>query len=160
MPRLIEVALHALRSAEPKEFENGVSLAINFIELSLGQAHGLDRPEVLAEPATRDDVATLRAQLRDRVGPGSPPLFEGMAVVALGKLYDSTLEPLFIDVLRRHVATGGEGNVLYQAMIALDNLGVRVFAGRPAVGVLDEDENRQSAAAFLRQLESHGGPVS
>jgi hypothetical protein len=38
-------------------------------------------------------------------------------------------------------------------MIALDNLGVAVFAGGRSMSVLAEDENRALAAEFLRQGE-------
>jgi hypothetical protein len=72
----------------------------------------------------------------------------GAAVFALGKRYDPDLTGFFVEVLRNYLT--GDAGVLYQAMIALDNLGAPVFGGRTSMSVLAEAENRALAAEFLR----------
>jgi hypothetical protein len=69
-------------------------------------------------------------------------------VFALGKLYDPGLTGFFVEVLRTYLS--GDADVLYQTMIALDNLDVPVFGGRTSMSILAQDENRALAAAFLR----------
>jgi hypothetical protein len=71
----------------------------------------------------------------------------GGAVFAPGKLHDPGLGPFFLDVLRDQLYR--DAGALYQAMVALDNQGADVFAGRDAMSVADVDANRALAAAFL-----------
>jgi HEAT repeat protein len=151
MPRLVEEALDAIGADDSEVVANGIRLAASFFERSHGQTQGLDREEVLAEPASPADVARLRGRLVDLVRAGAPAPVAGAAVFALGKAFDPSLTPFFIDVLRSYLHA--DAGVLYQAMIALDNLGVGVFAGRCSMSVLAEDENRALAAEFLRQWE-------
>jgi hypothetical protein len=151
MPRLVDEALDAIGDDDPEVVANGIRLAASFFERSHGQTQGLDREEVLAEPASPADVARLRGRLVDLVRAGAPAPVAGAAVFALGKAYDPSLTPFFIDILRSYLHA--DAGVLYQAMIALDNLGVGVFAGRCSMSVLAEDENRALAAEFLRQCE-------
>ena len=49
-----------------------------------------------------------------------------------------------------------DAGVLYQAMIAPDNLGAEVSAGRDSMSVAQADENRALAAAFLRGSVAEG----
>jgi hypothetical protein len=134
---------------------DGVRLAVSFFERSHGQTEGLDREEVLAEPASPTDLARLRGRLVDLGRAGAPAPVVGAAVFALGKLYDPGLTGLFVEILRRYLH--GDAGVLYRAMIALDNLGVGVFPGRRSMSVLAEDENRALAAEFLRRSGAGGG---
>jgi hypothetical protein len=146
MPSLVETALDALGRDDPSE---GISLAACFFEESVGKTLGLDRPEVLARPATAPVVARLRDRLVDLVRAGAPAPATGAAVFALGKLHDPGLGPFFVEVLRDQLDR--DAGVLYQAMIALDNLGADVFAGRDAMSVAEPDANRALAAAFLHR---------
>jgi HEAT repeat protein len=151
MPRLVEEALDAIGDDEPELVADGIRLAASFFEHSHGQTQGLDREEVLAEPASPADLAQLRGRLVDLVWAGAPARLTGAAVFALGKTYDPSLTAFFVEVLRTYLHA--DAGVLYQAMIALDNLGVGVFAGRCSMSVLAEEENRALAAEFLRRCE-------
>ena len=158
MSRLVDEALDAIGDGDPDRAADGILLAASFFEHSLGQTQGLCREEVLAEPASPADLARLRRHLVDLVRQGAPSAAAGAAVFALGKLYDPGLIGFFIEVLRRYLDT--DAGVLYQAMIALDNLGVNVFAGRHSMSVLAEDENRALATEYLRRSEAGGdGPA-
>ena len=153
MSRLVDVALDAIGDDNPEVVADGIRLAASFVEHSHGQTQGLDREEVLAEPASPGDVTRLRGRLVDLVREGAPATLTGAAVFALGKAYDPSLRAFFIEVLRDYLRA--DPGVLYQAMIALDNLGVSVFAGRQSMSVLAEDENRALATEFLRQCEGY-----
>ena len=148
MTRLVDRALDAIRGGDPAAAADGIRLAASFFEHARGQTHGLDRPEVLAEPAGPADLARLRNALVAVVRSGAPAPVAGAAVFALGKAHEPGLRDFFVEVLRAYL--DGDAGVLYQAMIALDNLGVPVFAGRRSMSVLAEGENRALAAAFLR----------
>jgi hypothetical protein len=153
--RLVDEALEAIGSGDPDVAAEGVRLSASFFEHSLGRVDGLDRDEVLAEPATPAEVRQLRDRLADLVRAGAPAPVAGAAVFALGKLHDAELRPFFVGVLRRYLA--GDAGVLYQAMIALDNLEVPVFAGARSASVRLEGENRALAAEFLRRSEAGNG---
>ena len=146
MPSLVETALDALGRDDPSA---GISLAASFFERSLGNTIGLDRPEVLARPATEQEVVRLRDRLVELVRSGAPVPVAGTAVFALGKLYDPGLGPFFVEVLRDQLHR--DAGVLYQAMIVPDNLGADVFAGRGSMSVAEADGNRALAAAFLHR---------
>jgi hypothetical protein len=151
MADLVQLALDSLGRDDPTE---GISLAASFFERSLGNTLGLDRPEVLARPATAPEVERLRDRLIELVRSGAPVPVAGGAVFALGKLHDPGLRPFFIEVMRDHLHR--DAGVLYQAMIALDNLGADVFAGRDSMSVTEADKNRALAAAFLSGSVAEG----
>jgi hypothetical protein len=151
MPRLVDEALDGIADENPEVVANGILLAMSFFECSHGQNQGLAREEVLAEPASAADLERLRGRLVDLVRAGAPVPVTGAAVFALGKACDSSLTAFFIEVLRRYLHE--DASVLYQAMIALDNLSVGIFAGRQSMSVFAEDENRALATEFLRRCE-------
>jgi hypothetical protein len=68
----------------------------------------------------------------------------------LSKCQDPSLKPVFIRVLRKNV--DGDAGELFQAMIALSNLGEDVFAGRCGMCILDEELNRRLAVGYLGRL--------
>jgi hypothetical protein len=154
MSRLVDEALNAIGDADPEVAGDGIRLAVSYFEHSHGRTQGLDREEVLAEPASPADLTRLRERLVDLVRAGAPAPVAAAAVFALGKLYDPDLTGFFVGVLRHYLHA--DAGVLYQAMIALDNLGVGVFAGRQSMSVLAEDENRALAAEYLRQSDAGG----
>ncbi len=156
MPQLVNQALEAIGSGDPDAALGGIRLAASFFEHSLGQVRGLDREEVLAEPATPPELEQLRERLIALVRGGATPPVAGAAVFALGKLHDPELRPFFVGLLWDYLH--GDAVVLYQAMSALDNLGVGVFAGRRSMSMLEESRNRALAAEFLRQSGA-GGPA-
>src|SRR4051794_4854303 len=118
MARLIDQAGEAIRADDPETVIDGIQLAMSFLEHHRGQTDGLDRPDVVAEPATPADLDQLRDQLTELVQGGPPDDVASSAVFALGKLYDSGLTEFFVQVLRDY--GHGDARVLYQAMIALD----------------------------------------
>jgi hypothetical protein len=154
MARLIDQAREAIRAGDPEAVNDGIQLAMSFIEHARGQTDGLDWPEVVAEPASPADLDRLRDLLTEPVRARPSPAVAGPAVFALGKLYDPGLTEFFVQVLRDHLH--GDAGVLYQAMIALDNLGANVFAGRQSMSIRDEDENRVLAADFVRRADLRG----
>jgi HEAT repeat protein len=156
MPRLVDEAFDAIGDNDPEVVANGIRLASSFFECSHGQTQGLERAAVLAEPASPADLARLRGRLVDLVRARPLAPVTTAAVFTLGKLHDPSLTPFFIELLRNYLHA--DAGVLYQAMIALDNLGVGVFAGRDSMSLLAEDENRALAADFLRQHEGQGEP--
>ncbi len=73
----------------------------------------------------------------------------GTAVWAPGKLFDPLLKPLFESVLRRHL--DGDAGVLYQAIIALDNLEVEFPEAEGSFSIYEEEKNRRMAGAYLER---------
>ena len=151
MPDLVQMALDSLGHDDTSE---GISLAASFFERSLGNTLGPDRPEVLARPDTAPEVERLRDRLAELVRSGAPAPVAGAAVFALGKLHDPGLRPFFIEVMRDHLHR--DAGVLYQAMIAPDNLGADVFAGQDSISVTEAGVNRVLAAAFLQGSVAEG----
>jgi hypothetical protein len=70
---------------------------------------------------------------------------------ALGKLGDESLKPLFVQALSRYI--GREPHSLYQAMVALSNLGEGVFAGRSSTSTGDP-ENDELAKSYLARVQA------
>lgn len=68
----------------------------------------------------------------------------------LSKCHDYALKPVFVRVLRRQLH--GDSNELYQAMIALDNLGENIFQGARSMSVEDEEKNRGLVRTYLDRL--------
>ena len=91
MPRLEDEALDAIGDNDPQVVADGIRLIISFFEHSHGQTQGLERQEVLAEPASPVDMARLRLRLVDLVRAGASVTVTEAAVFALGKLYDPSL---------------------------------------------------------------------
>lgn len=77
---------------------------------------------------------------------------EGFGTWTLSKCQDPSLKPVFIQGLRRHLQ--GDAGELFQAMLALDNLGEDVFRGKQSRSILDEADNRELARKYLRQKDS------
>jgi hypothetical protein len=154
--QLVTEVLTALAAGDPDRAADGIRLAVSFFEHARGRTEHLDRPEVTAHPADPADLSRLRKGLVDFVRAGAPSPIAGAAVFALGKLYDPTLTEFFVAVLRDHLHA--DAHVLYQAMIALHNLDVEVFAGRRSMSVRAEAENRALAAEFLGWYGTGGDP--
>jgi hypothetical protein len=154
MARLIDQTCDAIQAGDPEAVIDGLQLALSFIEHARGQIAGLDYPEVVTEPASAADLESLRHLLTELVRTRPSPAIAGLAVFALGKLYDPGLTEFFVQVIRDHLH--GDAGVLYQAMIALDNLGANVFAGRQSMSIRAEDENGALAADFVRRADLRG----
>ncbi len=153
MTRLVATTLERLAAADPGE---GIELAQSFFELANGNRLGLWHPEVRDQPATAAELEQMSERLVALARSG-PPSIVGSAVFALGKRSEPDLIPCFIEVMRAHLDR--DAGVLYQAMIALDNLDVQVFPGRDSMSLHDEDENRAAAAAFLAGQRGGADPA-
>jgi hypothetical protein len=154
MGRLAGMALDALGSGDAEDVEEGIGLARSFLELSLGRMTGLYREEVLDEPASPEELAEMRRRLIGLARGRVPVRVAQAALHALGRLFDPELTGVFVEVLRDH--RDADAGALYQAMIALDNLGLDVFAGREVRSIREEAENRRLAAEFLARIETAG----
>jgi hypothetical protein len=102
--------------------------------------------EVVAANITRDEVARLQRAVVAYVERN------GFGSWALGKCFDPALRPVLVTVLRRQL--DGDTGELFQAMIALDNLGEPVFAGVGSRSILDESRNRELAREYLSRYGS------
>jgi hypothetical protein len=76
---------------------------------------------------------------------------EGFGTWTLSKCQDPSLKPVFIQVMRRHLQ--GDAGELFQAMLALSDLGENVFPDKHSMSVLDEAGNRELAREYLRQWD-------
>lgn len=129
--------LLALEAADEGELLDGVLGAVGMI-----QAAGPNGRLLAIE---REVIRALVRLARE----GDPPAPAAVAVFALGKRHDPTLEGFFVDLLREHVAIEGDVGVLYQAMVALDHLGLAIFNRRDGHSALDAEINRALAEKFL-----------
>jgi hypothetical protein len=73
----------------------------------------------------------------------------GTAVWALGKLFDQELTPLFESILRRHLE--GNSGTLYQALIALNNLGIDFPEAAGSYSIHEVEKNKGMARAYLER---------
>lgn len=103
-------------------------------------------PEIASSTLHDADVRELRSAMIERVR-RSPT---GMAVWALGKCLDAELRPLFIEAMESFVDHNPAA--LYQAMIALQDLGEDPFAGRGELAVTDVDQNVRDARNYLARV--------
>ncbi len=134
--------LAALLSADEEELLDGALGAVAMIR----EAGPNGRLNVLEREVVRALVRLARE--------GDPPAPAAAAIFALGKRRDPTLEGLFVDLLREHV--GGDVGMLYQAMVALDQLGFDLFESRETHSVLDAEINRALASKFLTTRRRSG----
>lgn len=72
---------------------------------------------------------------------------EGVGTWALSKCDDPALKPVLLAVLRRQLEA--DADELFQAMIALQNLGEPVFGDDWDQSILDQSRNRELAREYL-----------
>ena len=100
--------------------------------------------EGLADANPHDLVNSIISYL-DSATDDDPLL--GTAIFALGKLYDSSLKGLFVEMLRRSL--DNNPHALYQTLVALDNLEQNVL---PGGGSFNEYErNKRLAKDYLKR---------
>lgn len=149
MPSLVDRIIESLLTRPAEVSQNGtLCTAASYFEKARGlpSAFWLDEPEVVAEEVRPEDVRRLKEAMiafAEEHGNGS---------WVLSKCEDPALKPFFQRILRRHL--DGDAAELYQAMIALENLGEPVFAGRCVKSILDEPLNRALAREYLHHLPS------
>lgn len=154
MPRLIDEALNALQHADPQTVNDGITLATSFFEHAHGQKQGLFRMDVLTQPATPADLVRLQQGLMTLIDSRRSVDLTTSAIWALGKCYQAELTPYFVNLLREYLSK--DPGVLYQTMIALDNLDENVFDGRNSASLKEERENQVLAAAYLKRVDGAG----
>ena len=155
MPRLMDEALRALQHPDPQVVGDGLLLAASFFEHAHGQTQGLIRMDVVTEPATPANLARLKQSLMTLIDSHRSTDLTGSAIWALGKSYQKELTPYFVNLLREYLDQ--DSGVLYQTMIALDNLEENVFDGRNSVSIKDEYENQMLAAAYIKRVDAGVG---
>ncbi len=122
-------------------------------EALLGLSASMGWPEKVAV-APIDDVAKERLSLSLQQlaieRPGDPSI--GAVYWALGKLYDPSLITFFQAALKEQL--NRNPGALYQVMIALDNLGEKVFGESRSYSIDDVAINIGHARKYLEQLEN------
>jgi hypothetical protein len=140
--RIIAV-LDAAYAAEGADVDNALLDAAFLFEKASGLPPSAWSDEVLQATPTPEAMARLRHAVvafveRTAVGTWT-----------LSKCNDPTLKPLFVALLRRQLH--GDAGVLFQTMIALSNLGERIFPTGSA-SILDEELNRTLAGRYLASI--------
>jgi len=103
-------------------------------------------------PEERDE---LRQALLDALTRNADPGFVSPIIWALGKACDESLKQLYVDYLARYLESLKASNgVVYQALIALDNIGEPVRERNPdgtsSQSVIDVDKNIRQAPRYLK----------
>lgn len=155
MSHLVDRILTHLKNGSPEEQQVAISQACLLFEKSLGRPNvGWDE-EVAKEPVTADDVSRLRIALVVFVAEHLPPPPVASAVSALGVLCDPGLRDLFRRCVEIHCVYGSDTGVLYQAMIALDNLEEDIFPmedGQGHASIAETERNLHLAVQYLKKL--------
>jgi len=101
--------------------------------------------QVIGANVTNDDVARLKVCLVNLIERG------GRGSWALGNSCDAKLKATYVRVLRREM--NGDAGELYQAIIALMNIGECFDEDRHSCSILDEAENRALARKYLESQD-------
>jgi len=117
---LVDQIIAALRTAQGSELNEALLDAAFLFEKARGLTLAHTWSKAVVDAAiTEADTARLKAAVVEFVERGGDGLW------TLGKCDDPELKPLFIRVLQQEL--DGDPGKLYQTMIALHNLGERVF---------------------------------
>lgn len=146
---LVRETISALRSGNPAWIESAVGYAVGLFEVAAGHPTPAE-PAASDDPATPDELTALRDALTDVANNAPAPGLAGSALFALGKRYDPALVNFFVRWLADRRTE--DPAAAYQAMIALDNLGVSVFDEPGPWGVDDTARNLRMADRFLRRV--------
>jgi hypothetical protein len=106
-------------------------------------------PEVAVAPvdvAARDALVE-KLKILATLRPGDSAV--GSIYWALGKVGDPALRDFFIAALREQL--NRNPGAVFQVMVALDNLGERIFGERRSRSIDDVVENRKAAEQYLAQ---------
>jgi hypothetical protein len=109
------------------------------------KARGLPPSAWPAEVINSHPTAANVRRLRDAVASFAERT--GLGAWALGKCGDASLKPVLMRIVRRQLL--GDPGELFQAMIALENLGDPVFGGMTSRSIRDEGHNRELAQRYL-----------
>ena len=116
-------------------------------EQSGGRLEGYG-PEVMGAELDEAGVGALHSALLGLVEPDLSHPHADMIVWLIGKLARPTDRQLFEQALERGLA--GDDGLLYQALIALDNLDA-LDAGTTSFAAFEVDKNRDLARAYLKR---------
>ncbi|WP_224371717.1 M20 family metallopeptidase [Hyalangium versicolor] len=111
-------------------------------------------PEVIAQETSKEGDRKLRDALTRFVRRWIEHPSAGLAVWALGKLRAPEFKPLFDEVLEHHLER--DPNLLYQALIALQNLDIPLSGLRQDMSVDEVERNRAIARSY--RLHPGTGP--
>jgi hypothetical protein len=105
--------------------------------------------DVINHNITQEEILILKAAIIGFIqqSPINPHI--GSAIWALGKLMDSSTKEILIKAMIRLLDEYPYD--LYQAMIALNNIGEKPFGNRNSMSALDIEDNCKLARAYLNR---------
>jgi len=130
---LFEKAVLSATAQDPEDFARSMGWPPEVID------------QEISEPGGRQLRDALIRFIRQWMGHAAV----GMAVWALGKLRDPELKPLFEEVLEHHLER--DPNALFQSLIALQNLGIRMPDEEQGLSVHEVERNRILARSYRLQ---------
>ncbi len=139
---LFEKATLSTTGQDPEDFARSMGWPPEVIEQETSEAGGRQLRDAL-----------IRFIRRWQENPAA-----GMAVWALGKLRDPELKSLFEEVLEHHLER--DPNVLFQALIALQNLGIRMPGDEQGMSVHEVERNRILARSYRMQRGTSAEPLA
>jgi hypothetical protein len=148
-PLVEDIACTLADGADAEAINDALLSAAFLFEKQRGLAPCAWPADVIAADVSDEDIARLQRAVVAYVER------EGVGSWVLGKCCDPALKPVLVAVLRRQL--DGDPGELYQAMIALDNLGEPVFGDIGSRSILDESRNRELVRAYLSRHCSGDG---
>jgi hypothetical protein len=126
-------------------FEKGVLSATTRDLDDLARSMGWP-PEVLDQEPSEVGAQQLRDALTRFIRKWMDHPSAGLAVWALSKLRDPGLKALLDEVLDHHLE--GDPNILFQTLVALQNLGIRIPGGEQGLAIHEVERNRSLARSY------------
>jgi len=147
----VQFILNAFEQRDAEAISNAILPATAFFERSRGMQSGTAYDETLIEECSPDDLLRISTAMIDfvRTSPHHPKV--GSVVWSLGKLCDPDLKPLFRHFL--HANRAGEVHVIWQAVIALQNLGDGLLRGVTTWFDLDEHTFHKRVAEYINRTD-------
>jgi hypothetical protein len=147
---LVERVCTTLEHGGREEQADALTTAIFLIEKGIGRSPAGWDEEVLSEPLDEDALSVLRKAVVAYAERNLRPVPVASAIAALALFEDEALKPLFQSFVRQYAAIGSDMGVLYQAMVALQRIGEKVFPdGRSSLR--DIERNLELASAYLQK---------
>lgn len=143
---MLEELVKQLKSNDASAQQHALTLVAYIFDASRGLLSESLPPEAQSVAADHQKVQQLKHALCEWVRSSQPTDSVSTAIWALGKLYDRSLIPLFVETLRW--GTKANSAFLYQSLIALSNLGeIRLPAS--GVSLFDRKSNEAIAREYL-----------
>jgi hypothetical protein len=147
---IVDRLCSALERGDSTAQAEAVQAAAALFEKAGGRGSADSDDQLSADGADAESLTRLRESLASFVERHivAPPL--SSAIWALGLTANPELRPLFVRCLQEHASWGADTGVLYQSMMALQNLGERIFPdGRSSLK--DVERNLKLASEFLQK---------